>query len=73
MRQTRIPHRYVPLDSLDHRQALERLLRAHDEPVQWVGNLYQFVLRQAMAEAGVPGHARRLRCGRRQPRIRLCL
>jgi asparagine synthetase B (glutamine-hydrolysing) len=34
VRHTRVPHRYVPLDSLDHRQALERLLGAHDEPVR---------------------------------------
>ena len=52
VRHTGLAHRYVPLDTMDYSQALGELLDAHDEPVQWVGNLYQFVLRKAMAQAG---------------------
>ncbi len=52
VRHTGVAHRYVPLDMLDYSRTLDRLLDAHDEPVQAAGNLYQFVLRQAMAEAG---------------------
>jgi asparagine synthetase B (glutamine-hydrolysing) len=42
----------VSLDALDYHRALGRLIDCHDEPIPSSGVLYQFVLRQRMAEAG---------------------
>ena len=52
VRHTGLTHRYVPLDTMDYSRALDELLDAHDEPVQAIGNFYQFMLRKAMAQAG---------------------
>ena len=52
IRHTGIPHTYVPLESLDYPRTVARLIDCHDEPVGHSGALYQFVLRQRMAEAG---------------------
>ena len=52
IRRTGIPHSYVPLDSLDYSRSLVRLIKCHDEPIDWSGVFYQFFLRQRMAEAG---------------------
>jgi asparagine synthase (glutamine-hydrolysing) len=47
-----IPHSHVPLDAVDYPRELSRLIDLHDEPIQYSGVFYQFVLRQHMAEAG---------------------
>jgi asparagine synthase (glutamine-hydrolysing) len=52
IRHTGIRHTYVGLDSLDYSQSLGRLIVSHDEPVQYCGVFYQFVLRDYMAKAG---------------------
>jgi len=52
VRHTGLSHTYVPLDTLDYPRSLGQLIDFHDEPVQYSGVLYQFVLRQHMAEAG---------------------
>jgi len=52
IRHTGIRHTYVGLDSLDYSQSLGRLIDSHDEPVQYCGVFYQFVLRDYMAKAG---------------------
>jgi len=52
VRHTNISHSYVPLDTLDYPRLLSQLIDAHDEPVQYSGVFYQFVLRQQMAAAG---------------------
>ena len=52
VRQTGIRHTYVPLAGLDVARAIAQLVECHDEPVHYSGALYQFVLRQRMAEAG---------------------
>jgi asparagine synthase (glutamine-hydrolysing) len=52
VRHTGIPHTYVSLDGLDHAGSLARLIDFHDEPIQYSGVFYQFVLRERMARAG---------------------
>jgi len=52
MRHTGIPHCYISLDALDYPRLLSQLIDAQDEPIQYSGVFYQFVLRQRMAEAG---------------------
>jgi asparagine synthase (glutamine-hydrolysing) len=52
IRRTGIPHTYVPLDALNYSRSLAQLIDFHDEPIQFSGVFYQFVLRQQMAEAG---------------------
>ena len=52
VRQTGIPHSYVKLDELDYPRSLAQLIDSHDEPIQFSGPFYQFVLRRQMAEAG---------------------
>jgi asparagine synthase (glutamine-hydrolysing) len=52
IRDTGLPHTYVPLDTLDYPRSLARVVDFHDEPVQSSGVFYQFALRQHMAEAG---------------------
>ncbi len=52
IRHTGLPHTYVSLAALDHGATLARLVDFHDEPIQYAGELYQFALRQRMAEAG---------------------
>jgi asparagine synthase (glutamine-hydrolysing) len=52
VRHTSIPHSYVALDRLDYPRLLSQLIDFHDEPIQYSGVFYQFVLRQRMAEAG---------------------
>lgn len=52
IRETGLRHTHVSLDALDYPRALARLIDAQDEPIQYAGVFYQFVLRQHMAEAG---------------------
>src|SRR5262249_61827623 len=52
IRRTGLLHTYVPVDGLDYPRALAHLVDIHDEPIQYSGVLYQFILRQRMAEAG---------------------
>lgn len=52
IRHTGIPHTYVSVDALDYPRSLAGLIDFHDEPIQYSGVFYQFVLRQHMAEAG---------------------
>lgn len=52
VRRTGLPHVYASLEAVDPARALDRLIDAHDEPVLHSGGFYQFLLRQAMAEAG---------------------
>jgi asparagine synthase (glutamine-hydrolysing) len=52
IRHTGIPHSYVSLDALDYPRLLSQLIDFHDEPIQYSGVFYQFVLRQRMAQAG---------------------
>jgi len=52
IRRTGIPHSYVSLDDLDYPRLLSQLIDSHDEPIQFSGVFYQYVLRQRMAEAG---------------------
>ncbi|MGH9369892.1 MAG: asparagine synthase (glutamine-hydrolyzing) [Thermoanaerobaculia bacterium] len=52
VRHTGIPHSYVALDGLDYPRSLAQLIDFHDEPIQFSGVFYQFVVRQRMAEAG---------------------
>ena len=51
IRRTGIPHTYVLADGLDYSRSLARLIDFHDEPIQFSGVFYQFVLREKMAEA----------------------
>jgi asparagine synthase (glutamine-hydrolysing) len=52
IRHTGIPHSYVSLESLDYPRLLAQMIDSHDEPIQFSGVFYQYVLRQRMAEAG---------------------
>ena len=52
VRQTGIPHSYVELGEIDYPRLLTELIQNHDEPIQYSGVFYQFILRQRMAEAG---------------------
>ena len=52
VRHTGIPHSYVSLDALDYPSLLSEVIDFHDEPIQYSGVFYQFVLRQRMAQAG---------------------
>jgi asparagine synthase (glutamine-hydrolysing) len=51
IRRTGIPHTYVSVEGLDYSRSLARLIDFHDEPIQYSGVFYQFVLREKMAEA----------------------
>ena len=52
VRQTGLPHSYVTLNGLDYPGSLARLIAFHDEPIQFSGAFYQFLIRRQMAEAG---------------------
>jgi asparagine synthase (glutamine-hydrolysing) len=52
IRKTGISHSYVSLDALDYPRLLSQVVDFHDEPIQYSGVFYQFVLRQRMAEVG---------------------
>jgi asparagine synthase (glutamine-hydrolysing) len=52
IRHTGLPHAYESLAGLDYADTVARLVEAHDEPIQYAGELYQFALRRRMAEAG---------------------
>lgn len=52
IRETGLRHTHVSLDALDYPRALACLIDSQDEPIQYAGVFYQFVLRQHMAKAG---------------------
>jgi asparagine synthase (glutamine-hydrolysing) len=52
IRHTGIRHSYVSLDDLDYPRLLTEVIDFHDEPIQFSGVFYQYVLRQRMAQAG---------------------
>jgi len=50
---TGVDHRYLPLPAEPMAEVVDRVLAAHDEPFQESSCVYQFLLRQRVAEAGI--------------------